>query len=417
MARRFQHKNMSIPYINSLKQVKIIPVMPQSRRAPRVEGTIEDESDRLFLVTFVATLIKCPQSLKSSIPTLIEMAKELLSNHGIIGQDFELYTNETSTEFHHLLLELIDDFKDALVVLGKATKDNHIAITRAVDGVHRNGYALLRLARGCAFQMHLENIKFLLEDPHQPYDKNLDGEPNEEFDEELEAIRSVLPPTGSDGAEKALVKSYVAWLRLMVGHFDAVEILVRFVTSQSFPYNHISVEILLAPRTDNNLLPWRELFTKNYIPQSGAKQLSSTVTNQQIQDFLETNILLVSEVQTAQDALDAWSRSELLKTCQVLNELTKSHKKDVESKAMTILELLPKKLKNRDPKITQELQALRNMMVQPPGSNDFFLNLDSKKFTGTLHCEACLASLLPSFTEGLSTDDSNDEETSPGIGV
>jgi hypothetical protein len=83
-----------------------------------------------------------------------------------------------------------------------------------VGNVHRNGYTLLRLARGRVFQMYLENIKTLLEDPRRSEAGTLIGGHDEEHDEELEAIQSVLPPKGSDGAEKSLLKSYVAWLRL-----------------------------------------------------------------------------------------------------------------------------------------------------------------------------------------------------------
>jgi hypothetical protein len=51
-----------------------------------------------------------PDLLNTAIPKLIKMAANGPSNNGV----FQLYTDETSTEFHLLLLELLDRFKEAL---------------------------------------------------------------------------------------------------------------------------------------------------------------------------------------------------------------------------------------------------------------------------------------------------------------
>ncbi|KIJ90290.1 hypothetical protein K443DRAFT_53923, partial [Laccaria amethystina LaAM-08-1] len=61
-----------------------------------------------------------------------------------------------------------------------------------------------------------------------------------------------------------LQKSYTAWLRLMVAHFDATEIVVRAMIKLQF--NMVSVTILVAPATDETLLPWRKLFSHPYLP-------------------------------------------------------------------------------------------------------------------------------------------------------
>ena len=198
MAHRFNNKALSVPYIESLKQVKDIPFMSQPRReqADDRRGRDETDSDRRFLEDFVKLYTEDRDLLNTQIPNLIAMANNLPPNNGF----FQLYANETRTEFHYLLLKLLDRFKntlDALVAWDKdeADKGSDQAVeqfNRNVDDVHRNGYALLRLSRGHAFQMHLENIKTLLKAPRRSNAGTSIDKHNEENDEELEAIRS--PP-------------------------------------------------------------------------------------------------------------------------------------------------------------------------------------------------------------------------------
>jgi len=151
MARRFNNKALSVPYIESLKQVKDIPFMSQPRReqADDRHGRDETDSDRRFLEDFVKLYTEDRDLLNTQIPNLIAMANNLPPNNGF----FQLYANETRTEFHYLLLELLDRFKNALDALvawdkDEADKGSDQAVeqfNRNVDDVHRNGYALLRL--------------------------------------------------------------------------------------------------------------------------------------------------------------------------------------------------------------------------------------------------------------------------------
>ncbi|KAF8952139.1 hypothetical protein BDZ97DRAFT_1745881 [Flammula alnicola] len=424
MARRFNNKNLSRPYIESLKRLKDIPLMSQPRRERSDNGhrreRDEADSDRLFLEDFVKLFTNYPQLLTTSIPNLIEMANNMPRNDD--DRIFQLYTNETSTEFHNLLLELLDNFKNALDRLIALDKDQvtkgsvkAAQFSQNVGDLHRNGYALLRLSRGRAFQMHLENVGTLLEDP-----RPIMGASIKEHDEELEAIQSVLPPKGSDGVEKALLKSYVAWLRLMVGHFDAVEILVRYVTLQHFPYDSISIDILVAPPTDSALLPWSELFTDyKFLPKTGAIKPLSSITNDDIKNFLLNGIFIASNVKDtavhAQNALKGWRfpQPEYQKTYQALQNLATSIDKNVREKATIALEKIQewKRLKDDHLKnalaneIAKEIKSLHGMSDELSDSDRFFLNLNNKLFTGTLHCEACLATLLPAFTRDIPTDD------------
>ena len=74
-------------------------------------------------------------------------------------------------EFHLLLVKLLQYFKDALdalVTMDKGSdKVSDEKFNRTVGNVYVYGYALLRISRGCAFRMHLENVEDLLEDHSQ----------------------------------------------------------------------------------------------------------------------------------------------------------------------------------------------------------------------------------------------------------
>jgi len=427
MARRFNNTNLSMPYFESLKQVKTIRFMSRGKRANNNRrDRVEVESDRLFIEDFVKLYTSNPGLLKTPIPNLINMANHLPPTG---SDDFELYTNETCNEFHHLLLELLDCFKyalDSLVTLDKdkGAKGSDLAVkqfNQLIGDVHRNGYALLRISRGRAFQMYLENIKTFLKDPRGSNVGASIGEHKEEIDEELEAIQSFLPQRGSDGAEKALLKSYTAWLRLMVGHFDAAEILVRHVTSNKFPYGSISIKILVAPPTDSALLPWSQLFTDyKYLPKSGSL---SVISNDEIHEFLVDGISKALKTKDAighaQNALKCSKQPELdyHKLRHSLISLTKSTDGIVKEKATNLLSQFPKTRTDNKSRVNHlstanlnEIQALCDVLGELSDEDRFFLALNNLSFTGTLHCEACLSSLLPLFTRVIPSDDSKYKE-------
>ena len=195
--------------------------------------------------------------------------------------------------------------------------------------------------------MHLENIETLLDHPGRTsaagastdeHDQEQDNTCNEEQEEDFDGV---LPPQK--------LNSYVAWLRLIVGHFDAVEILSKFVHSNLFSYDSISIQIMLTPNTTPQKLEWRKLFTDpRYLP-----------TNNDMLKFLEHGVLAAQK-----------------------GDGKGAKPKDADIEAL-------KKILDQHPRIISFLCALGK----------------SSSFKGTLHCEACLASLLPAFTESLSTPD------------
>jgi hypothetical protein len=190
-------------------------------------------------------------------------------------------------EFHKLLVKLLVIFRDTVAKLKSnrtiknlQTFDKKAFKQDLITG-RKYGYALMRMARGRAFRMHMENIEHLLSDYTPDTEASTpvaEGEQEgEDEDEDLEAIQ---------GDQKgSLSKSYGAWLRLMVAQFDAVEILVNFVNGLGSSYEHISMKMLVAPTTSRKVLPWSELFTDpNLFPKGDLfdDPLSITVSNAKI---------------------------------------------------------------------------------------------------------------------------------------
>jgi hypothetical protein len=89
-------------------------------------------------------------------PNLLALAKSPI---------FPIYNDETSTEFHALLLALLKHFKKALATLNFRL-DEGCSIVEAATDTQVYGYGLLRLARRQAFRMHMEHIGHLLKKPN-----------------------------------------------------------------------------------------------------------------------------------------------------------------------------------------------------------------------------------------------------------
>ena len=111
----------------------------------------------------------------------------------------------------------------------------------------------------------------------------------EELDEELKAVR---PFVEVDGVETPLWQSYLDWLRLMVAHFDAADILLTYVTGPSFIHHTIPIQVLVAPPIDERSLPLKELLNDLTLFPTTTTAASphnsqATITNREILEFLE----------------------------------------------------------------------------------------------------------------------------------
>jgi hypothetical protein len=402
MERRLGHPTMSLPYINSLKGVAIVPFNESLREEPTIR---EIASDRSFL-SFVPGLI---DHLHTPIPHIHEQVKLAAAD-----QDFQLYDKNTCQEFHFLFLELLKRFQTSLKELTNSQNDNG-QFTKYVLQALLMGDALRRMAKGAALRMHLRTIEAKLVDHRRP-DMSMpmpggnaakdeeQGEKQDEPDEELEAVQpSALSMEKNVPVPVPLWKSYRNWLNLMVIHFDAVYILFHHISKPAFDkHRMISLKVLVAPPTDKALLPWRQLFTDSKLfPTENEADSSSSTTNDEILKFLNDAASpdMKKCFSLIQAVKSSWKQKKKDVTIQHLAKFisfdseTSDWHSSASKLAATINDYYAKTPSSDElfDKITNTIQSLHDAAI-------FYLFLSKKdfsnEFSGTLHCEACLTSLL-----------------------
>ena len=103
----------------------------------------------------------------------------------------------------------------------------------------------------------------------------------EEHDDDLQWLQQAV---NNDQLPEPLWKSYRDWLRLMLTHFDAVEILANSVTSPQFSSKAIDMKILVMPNVDMKMLSWRDLFVEQVFPKHSMGD--KLTTNKNLLKFL-----------------------------------------------------------------------------------------------------------------------------------
>ena len=166
-----------------------------------------------------------------------------------------------------------------------------------------------------------------------------------------------------------------------------------------------------------SLLPWQDLFLGEYLPNvdPGSRNIPS---QDDIHLFLEEGILKAGSLKhglnLVETACKQWANR---KHSQVTATLEKFHHNsnywaevnDILTK-MSEWQLISKSTQKEDRvplsrAILSTMKGLKaNLHWEQKNRDCFFSNLENTPFTGTVHCEACLASLLPSFTQQFLSD-------------
>ncbi len=332
-----------------------------------------------------------------------------------------IYTDETYLEFHGLLKELLDRYEKAIGELVKLDEERLLkAIAPGEFAKHMLeaqlvGYALLKLSRGRAFRQHIENIGHMLSpqatNTGAPWSKpevNKDNKkPQNNGDESNGDDEDKRDPDMDDAAA---APHCVTWLRLMVAHLDAVDILLAFVCSTSFPYKSIQSTLLLAPLATLPLHPWREvIMNSTYCSDPTSK---SPVDNSGIVNFLENSMdLSIRLKQLSELASRVRQRWDVFQKCRTQSK--------AESVSKSLSNLLEATLEGADAdyrtKINDAAEKIAVLKLNPHArlenadlairivvdevyplheSNHFFCSLADLTSQGAIHCEATLASLI-----------------------
>ena len=419
MLRRSKHP-VSQLYLNSLKEATGIRFSQPSRKLSEKEMDYLD--DRQFL-GWVHNLARRNRGFRDTYPKIVHQAMLAVEN-----EPFQLFTEDTYKEFHHLLIDFLEKFQGHLTKLSDSCSPTNLPtqdFKRHLGSVFLFGRGLQHLSRTLALRRYLKNFRlqdFLAESLEQ----DEECENPDERDEELQAVRPFVTAEDSEGkvvGQIPLWQSYDNWLRLLVAHFDAVEILSRHFDRLPHLRQTLSLNILVAPVVDKALLPWRDLLNSRHFPPA---TLPCVITTDEIRQFLHKALCPSSKsldfVQLIKTTHGEWGkRKSLLPTDaqfdnirKVTRSYIKKWPKDMPEgwlkSQSRLIEMLDKLVGESGDKV-KTIDTITNMIESLFGSVSIILRMETatikkKGFSGTLHCEACLASLLTSRN----IEDIQDEE-------
>lgn len=407
MLRRSKH-SVSQRYLSSLKGATGIRFSQPPRELS--EREIDKSNDQRFL-GWVHNLALRNQDFRDEYPKIVHQAKLAVEN-----EPFQLYSEATCEEFHHLLINLLQKFQWSLTKLSESTNvptQGSDVFKGHLEGVYLIGVGLQYLSRTVALPRYLK--AFRPQDfPAESLKKDGECENPEERDEDLQAVQPFVTTENSEGKvvqQIPLWKSYENWLRLLVAHFDAVEILSRHFNRSPHIGQTVSLNILAAPVVDNALLPWRELLISPHFPPA---TLTDVITNDEILQFLDKALRPSSKslnfLQLIKTTHGEWGKQNLLtpkdgpqfdkirkSTESYINRWPKDMPKGWTKCRADLIGMLDKLVQTEDKvKITDMITDMIQSLVE---SVTVILRIEAvttKGFLGTLHCEACLASLLTS---------------------
>ncbi len=153
----------------------------------------------------------------------------------------------------------------------------------------------------------------------------------------------------------------------------------------------------MAGSVNQELLPWLELIRDSTVFPTVSLDAQIDVSNDEIVDFLigsqEPLQKALATCATIQSAKGAWCNKQVKHTIRFLQRLESSNWPGWEESAKQILA----KLKQLDGHLLNDasFRQILNEIQTLCESAKFFTSLVGvQAFTGALHCEACLASLL-----------------------
>lgn len=251
----------------------------------------DSHRDQLFLeiIPHLKTSV-----VTTDITNLRQTAKEIADD---AATPREIYNEKTYLEFHGLLCELLHLFRISLEEIAGLQKnppaDVEVIILK-LRSVQILGRFLRAMVRSASIEKHLKTIEPLL------YvgcgnENSLTVTTGKDDDDsaEVEEIESNLlkPYSIYKGQPVRPWQSYKDWLRLTILYFDAIVILGEHIRSLS-PSNDIDIDIdikILVPTLPNQqMMPWKELLRNEiYFPELPNKP--EQISSEKIISFLTSD--------------------------------------------------------------------------------------------------------------------------------
>jgi len=204
-----------------------------------------------------------------AIPNLKAMAEN--------PEGAQLYTADTCQEFHLLLYSLLLSFRKSLQLLGQFSKSEprEILQDRLATAAFL-GEVLWMVVNSSGIDTYLQAISDDLEikyvfrkDKDIVVEKEKEDTEKEDTEKEDVDLRGVQPNTVIvDGSTRKSLSAWEAcrdWLRLLVVHFEALMVLRTDIISYEKPTT-ITIKVMAVPPVEegSTMLTWRRLLNKYY---------------------------------------------------------------------------------------------------------------------------------------------------------
>jgi hypothetical protein len=233
-----------------------------------------------------------------------------------------------------------------------------------------------------------------------------------ERDVEVEAVQPRVEPEGIQ--TRPMSKVFLAWFELMVVYFRATNIIISHLNSDHFP--GVSIKLLESPPDppeETSTLPWKELFDNRskWLPhEAGLDYPQSDITNERILNFLTgaagpnlgqtaAAILKAKETWGTASALSTESKKTVALAIKPSLELVRASTVPGCSVPAELLSCIIEKWVAGviQPHADSLVIASITTHIERISENCSLFSQFTKKnlpFPGTVHCEACLASVL-----------------------
>ena len=399
---RLNDKSVSVLFLTSLQQANIseFEFSPHPSPSEPISGS-QQRNDKSLLVLLASFFEK----YSAEFPKLIEQATRAAED-----KPYALYTEETYLEFHLLLTKLLTLFHQAVGKLSDSRGNPVIPEEGNSDfGIFLNaavfyGYTLQRMVLGSGITQHLKNLAPSLYDHRRKEPANstmAEGEAadldEQTEDQDVDLLQIRLGVIGGNGQPQPLWKSYLDWLRLILAHFNAVEVLLKFVTGPNIRAKAIPVKILISPNVERQMLPWQKVLSDlKFFPQGLG--LSNEEILKSLSETSKTCSQLVGDIRTFSTAFKAFtdSKSSDTKSLSVSIMRLKMHKDHIRWKEY--IEEICSNYENLkefpdDSESISRINEATSLLQHNASIFNFFKTMDTKRFSGAVHCEATLASL------------------------
>jgi len=353
---------------------------------------------------------------KTKYPKIAEIASQLPNSN------LELFNLATCEDYHCLFQCLITQYQDTMDKISDLAK-KRVSFEKELDLAVNVGHMLLTMVKGKAFHMYLLAIDPTLvnlykdhrmaTEPHRLASKarqiafdEREADQRDADEREIESGSTLCPPTGADGRAISWEK-VKSWIMLILVQLDAADALCEFVNQPELTQAEIGVKLVYSPLISNKAFSLEELFLGEYIPQpQGAEK-----TNAELLDIVKAANVHREQLKKLDMFINKWGKGRVPETKNLITALSKQAAKEDcqaghgsgDSPNATISALCADitDILNRKPLVTSALFEKLSALSEQLKERQPFSFSEGNQFTGTLHCEAGLASILDQSTRGV----------------